>query len=148
MRHAWDSPSRLVNTFLLKLQRHADHHVHAGKRYQQLNTSDASPQLPGGYATMIVLALVPPLWRAVMDPRLLEHRRRHPGQQYRHWPQGVMPPVPTTHTEAGIKGTGRVILSGQRWGRGCFVHRRSSDRRRLSFTVCLDTERCTDSHED
>ena len=29
--------------------------------------------LPTGYAGMIVLALVPPLWRRVMDPRVLAH---------------------------------------------------------------------------
>ena len=31
------------------------------------------PELPSGYATMIVLAYVPPLWRRVMDPRVLDH---------------------------------------------------------------------------
>lgn len=148
MRHSWDSPSRLVNTFLLKLQRHADHHVHAGKRYQQLHSSDTSPQLPGGYATMIVLALVPSLWFAIMDPRLVEHRRRRPRQQYRHWPLGMTPPVPTTLTQAGIKGAGRVIISGQRWGRGRLLSRRSSDRRPSSCTVCLDPAQCTESHHD
>src|SRR3712207_7287708 len=30
-------------------------------------------ELPSGYATMIVLAIVPPLWRRVMDPRVLAH---------------------------------------------------------------------------
>ena len=29
--------------------------------------------LPTGYAGMIVLALLPPLWRRVMDPRVLAH---------------------------------------------------------------------------
>ena len=29
--------------------------------------------LPTGYAGMIVLALVPPVWRRVMDPRVLAH---------------------------------------------------------------------------
>jgi alkane 1-monooxygenase len=131
VRHSWDSPSRLLNTFLLKLQRHADHHVHAGKRFQQLASSDSSPQLPGGYATMIILALIPPLWFAVMDPRLIGHRRSHPRQHYRHWPLGMMVPAgPTTLTKAGIKGAGRVIISGQRWGRGRLFHRRFSDRRR------------------
>ncbi len=34
---------------------------------------DEAPQLPAGYAAMILLALIPPLWRRVMDPRLLAH---------------------------------------------------------------------------
>jgi len=99
LSHAWDSPTRLLNTFVLKLQRHADHHVHAGKRYQQLETSDASPQLPGGYITMILIAFLPPLWYAVMDPRLLEHRRNAPRQRYRYWPRGMAPPEHSTFAE-------------------------------------------------
>ncbi|HAD44917.1 MAG TPA: alkane 1-monooxygenase, partial [Alcanivorax sp.] len=31
---------------------------------------EESPQLPGGYAAMYVLALVPPLWKKVMNPRV------------------------------------------------------------------------------
>jgi alkane 1-monooxygenase len=34
LEHSWDSPHRLTNMALFKLQRHADHHVNAGKRYQ------------------------------------------------------------------------------------------------------------------
>jgi alkane 1-monooxygenase len=34
---------------------------------------DDAPQLPTGYGGMIVLALVPPLWRKVMDPRVAAH---------------------------------------------------------------------------
>ena len=31
---------------------------------------DESPQLPAGYATMFVLAMIPPLWKKVMNPRV------------------------------------------------------------------------------
>ncbi|PIP38278.1 MAG: hypothetical protein COX19_13595 [Desulfobacterales bacterium CG23_combo_of_CG06-09_8_20_14_all_51_8] len=37
---------------------------------------DDVPQLPTGYAGMIVLALIPPLWRKIMDPRVLKFRRK------------------------------------------------------------------------
>jgi alkane 1-monooxygenase len=43
------------------------------RRYQALRHFDEAPQLPTGYAGMIVLAYIPPLWRRVMDPRLLAH---------------------------------------------------------------------------
>lgn len=36
---------------------------------------EEAPQLPSGYASMIILATVPPLWRKVMDHRVLEHYR-------------------------------------------------------------------------
>ena len=88
-QHSWDSTARLTNAILFKLQRHADHHAHAGKRYQVLQAYDTSPQLPGGYATMIVLALIPPAWRAVMHPRLMEWRKAQTGQIFRHGPTPV-----------------------------------------------------------
>ena len=74
-RHSWDSPHRFTNHLLFQLQRHADHHAHAGKRYQSLQLSDQAPTLPAGYATMILIAFFPPLWRAIMHPRLLTHRQ-------------------------------------------------------------------------
>ena len=67
--HSWNASQRLSNWLLFNLQRHSDHHAHAALRYQVLRHHDDSPQLPAGYATMFVLALVPPLWRRVMDPR-------------------------------------------------------------------------------
>jgi alkane 1-monooxygenase len=71
--HSWNSDRLVTNVFLLHLQRHSDHHANPGRRYQTLRSSDEAPQLPFGYATMVLLAAVPPLWRAVMDPRLLAH---------------------------------------------------------------------------
>mmetsp|Transcript_105219 Transcript_105219/g.336697 ORF Transcript_105219/g.336697 Transcript_105219/m.336697 type:complete len:466 (-) Transcript_105219:8-1405(-) len=62
-QHSWDTACRVTNHVMFKLERHADHHAHAGKRYQTLQAYDSSPQLPAGYATMIPLAFFPPLWR-------------------------------------------------------------------------------------
>jgi alkane 1-monooxygenase len=72
-RHSWNSDRLCTNIFLYHLQRHSDHHANPGKRYQTLLSCDEAPQLPAGYATMVLLAAVPPLWRRVMDPRVLEH---------------------------------------------------------------------------
>lgn len=68
--HSWNSAHFVTNIFLFQLQRHSDHHAFPRRRYQMLRHFDNSPQLPAGYATMIVLALVPPLWRKVMNPRV------------------------------------------------------------------------------
>ncbi len=68
--HSWNSSARLTNWFLFHLQRHADHHHVASRPYFALRHVDDSPQLPTGYAGMVVLALFPPLWRRVMDPRV------------------------------------------------------------------------------
>ncbi|WP_081706476.1 alkane 1-monooxygenase [Nocardia sp. CNY236] len=72
-RDSWNSDHLVTNIFLFHLQRHSDHHANPGRRYQTLRTFDQAPQLPAGYAAMIVLALVPPVWRRVMDPRVLAH---------------------------------------------------------------------------
>ncbi|MBL1076244.1 alkane 1-monooxygenase [Nocardia sp. 2] len=72
-RDSWNSDRLVTNIFMFHLQRHSDHHANPGRRYQTLRSSEEAPQLPAGYATMIVLALFPPLWRYVMDPRLLAH---------------------------------------------------------------------------
>ncbi len=70
-QHSWNSNRLTTNIFLYQLQRHSDHHANPLRRYQTLRTFDTSPQLPAGYATMIVVALVSPLWRRIMDPRVL-----------------------------------------------------------------------------
>jgi len=68
--HSWDSCHRVSNWLLINLARHADHHLIASRRYPALSSRDHAPQLPAGYATMLLLALVPPLWRKVMDRRV------------------------------------------------------------------------------
>jgi alkane 1-monooxygenase len=71
--HSWNSNNVASNVLLYHLQRHSDHHANPTRRYQALRHVDEAPQLPTGYAGMIVLAWVPPLWRRVMDRRLVEH---------------------------------------------------------------------------
>jgi alkane 1-monooxygenase len=71
--HSWNSNNVASNVLLYHLQRHSDHHANPVRRYQALRHMDEAPQLPTGYAGMIVLAVIPPLWRRVMDPRLAEH---------------------------------------------------------------------------
>jgi alkane 1-monooxygenase len=68
--HSWNSGHRLTNYFLFNLQRHSDHHYRPNRRYQILRDFRESPQLPNGYAGMVLLTLVPALWRRIMDRRL------------------------------------------------------------------------------
>src|ERR1044071_8209110 len=71
--HSWNSNNIATNVLLYHLQRHSDHHANPTRRYQTLRDYQESPVLPTGYAGMILLALVPPLWRRVMDKRVLAH---------------------------------------------------------------------------
>ncbi|MHC6211878.1 alkane 1-monooxygenase [Rhodococcus ruber] len=71
--HSWNSDHIVTNIFLYHLQRHSDHHANPTRRYQTLRSMDGAPNLPSGYASMIGLAYIPPLWRKVMDHRVVEH---------------------------------------------------------------------------
>jgi alkane 1-monooxygenase len=70
--HSWNASHLISNFFLFQLQRHSDHHANAIKRYQVLNYYVDSPQLPFGYPTMILIALIPPLWFGFMNPLLTD----------------------------------------------------------------------------
>jgi alkane 1-monooxygenase len=69
--HSWNSSSVIANVLLFHLQRHSDHHANPLRPYQVLRHIDEAPQLPTGYSAMLLLALFPPLWRRVMNPRVL-----------------------------------------------------------------------------
>jgi alkane 1-monooxygenase len=72
-RHSWNSNHVVTNLFLYQLQRHSDHHANPTRPYQSLRHFEESPQLPSGYAAMLLLAYFPPLWFRVMDPRVVAH---------------------------------------------------------------------------
>lgn len=67
--HSWNC-SGAANFLLFNMGRHSHHHRAPAKSYEGLRAAEAAPELPGGYAGAIMLALIPPLWRRVMDRRL------------------------------------------------------------------------------
>jgi alkane 1-monooxygenase len=72
MMHSWESRSLWSRWTLLELPLHPSHHLKASTPYQDLNAQEGSPQLPSGYYACLWLAAIPPLWKAVMDPRIPE----------------------------------------------------------------------------
>ncbi len=74
--HSWNSSRRMNNAALFNMGRHADHHRHMARSYEQLEVMEGGAQLPAGYAAALLTALVPPLWRRVMDPRVAAQRSR------------------------------------------------------------------------
>jgi alkane 1-monooxygenase len=69
-QHSWNSDHELGRIFLYELTRHSDHHFRASRKYQILRHFDESPQLPTGYPGAILVALVPPVWFAMMNHRV------------------------------------------------------------------------------
>ena len=77
-RHSWNTDYRASNWLLINLQRHSDHHYKPDRRFPLLQTYDRAeaPQLPLGYPAMTTLAMIPPLWRRRMNPRVRAWRRQ------------------------------------------------------------------------
>jgi alkane 1-monooxygenase len=77
-RHSWNAAHRASNWFLINLQRHSDHHYKPDRRFPLLQHHDEAeaPQLPFGYPLMAVIAMIPPLWRRIMNPRVRAWRRK------------------------------------------------------------------------
>ncbi len=48
----------------------SDHHLRPGIPYYELHAMYGAPRLPASYFTMFCVALVPPLWRLLIDCRL------------------------------------------------------------------------------
>lgn len=70
--HSWNSPHRVTSAMMLNAPRHSDHHMHPGRIYPGLQLDpEVMPMLPRSLPVMAMVALVPPWWRRVMNPRLL-----------------------------------------------------------------------------
>ena len=67
-RHSWESRHRLTNAVLFRLGLHPHHHLQASRPFEELFPAAGAPQLPFGYSLALLVALVPPLWRRIMDP--------------------------------------------------------------------------------
>ncbi|MBN8185853.1 alkane 1-monooxygenase [Salipiger thiooxidans] len=79
--HSWNSAHTATNWLLINLQRHSDHHYKPDRRFPLLQTyaEDEAPQLPYGYPIMTMAAMVPPVWRRIMNPKVRAWRRaRYP----------------------------------------------------------------------
>ncbi|EAP78080.1 MULTISPECIES: alkane 1-monooxygenase [Roseovarius] len=78
-RHSWNAAHKASNWLLINLQRHSDHHYKPDRRFPLLQNYAASeaPQLPHGYPMMTMVAMVPPLWRRSMNPRVRRWRQMY-----------------------------------------------------------------------
>ncbi len=71
--HSWQTDKVVSRFVLIDLSRHSDHHFHASKPYHTLQTYEKSPVLPGGYASAVLMALIPPIWFKIVNPRLEQY---------------------------------------------------------------------------
>ena len=78
-RHSWNAAHKASNWLLINLQRHSDHHYKPDRRFPLLQnySEEDAPQLPFGYPLMTMAAMIPPLWRRVMNPRVRRWRQKY-----------------------------------------------------------------------
>ncbi|MFD3190363.1 alkane 1-monooxygenase [Sedimentitalea sp. HM32M-2] len=78
-RHSWNAAPKVSNWLLINLQRHSDHHARPDRRFPLLQHHQPAeaPQLPHGYPVMTAVAMVPPLWRRMMNPRVRRWRQMY-----------------------------------------------------------------------
>lgn len=100
--HSWNAPHWYSGAMMLNAPRHSAHHAKPATAFPQLALDASSmPMLPYSLPVMAVIAVVPPLWRKVMDPqvdRWMSPTARDPNDIARVAAQklgvgGITPPV-------------------------------------------------------
>ncbi len=72
VKHSWNSRHYLSSRILLNIPRHSAHHLHPTRSFEKLQHYHTSLQYPLGYPGMILLSLIPGLWKKVVHPLLSE----------------------------------------------------------------------------
>jgi len=70
--HSWNADYPIGRILLYELTRHSDHHYKADRKYQILRSMSEAPVLPLGYPGSMLLALLPPVWFYVMNPKVMK----------------------------------------------------------------------------
>tara|TARA_Y100000590_G_scaffold434367_1_gene552480 strand:- start:1483 stop:2487 length:1005 start_codon:yes stop_codon:yes gene_type:complete len=69
-QHSWNSRHSSANWSTFNLGLHAEHHQTSSKHYPLLSQQKKLMEMPANYPVMIMMALVPPIWFKIMNPKL------------------------------------------------------------------------------
>ncbi len=71
-QHSWNAPKSMSRLMMLNAPLHSEHHMRPTKPYVSLNEASApmGPVLPYSLPVMVTIALMPRLWRKVMNREL------------------------------------------------------------------------------
>jgi Fatty acid desaturase len=76
-RHSWNTNKRISSWSMFNLTRHSHHHAQGEVPYQDLKPFPEAPMMISGYLTTIVVAMIPPLWFKLMDPKVKEWDQKY-----------------------------------------------------------------------
>ncbi|MGH1466314.1 MAG: alkane 1-monooxygenase [Cognatishimia sp.] len=72
-KHSWNAPHTFSSAMMMNVPRHSDHHMNPNRNFTALRLDeDIMPVLPKSLPAMGLVALIPPLWRHMMDERAKE----------------------------------------------------------------------------
>ena len=81
---SWDCYGQFSSYLVFQLQRHADHHAYPTKSFASLRTANDAQKLPVGYPLLVGVAMIPPLWRRIMDSRVRANQAPLPVLSYKN----------------------------------------------------------------
>jgi alkane 1-monooxygenase len=82
-RHSWNTNRRVSSWAMFNLTRHSHHHAQGEVPYQDLRPYPDAPMMIGGYLTTLLVAMIPPLWHALMTPKVLDWDRNYASEEER-----------------------------------------------------------------
>ena len=82
-RHSWNTNRKISSWAMFNLSRHSHHHAHSQLPYQRLQPLPQAPTLINGYLACVFIALVPPLWKRLMAPKLAHWDNHYASPQER-----------------------------------------------------------------
>jgi alkane 1-monooxygenase len=75
--YGWEDDCRLQSWMTFSISLHHAHHQVGQQSYYRVALTSDSPRLPAGYVVLMVLCLIPALWRKLLLPAL-DHWERNP----------------------------------------------------------------------
>lgn len=70
--HSWNAPHGFSSSLMMNAPRHSDHHSRPLRHYPGLALDQSvMPMLPRSLPVMASIALFPPVWKKLMDPRVV-----------------------------------------------------------------------------
>ena len=68
--HSWNSRHSIADWSTFNLGLHSEHHTIANKPYPLLSQEKKTREMPVNYPTMILMALIPPIWFKIIDKKI------------------------------------------------------------------------------
>ncbi|MEI8024761.1 MAG: alkane 1-monooxygenase [Pseudomonadota bacterium] len=73
-KHSWESPNKSTNWFVFNAGKHSHHHTNQTAQFHELRIAHEDHYIPVGLPAMTIIALIPPLYYALMDPKVAQRR--------------------------------------------------------------------------